>query len=153
MLVHALGFQQAAQAHPGDDAPNGEGHAPGKAVHKAVVLGGVLHQAVLHAAPHEGVQVHLIQVADTQDGVHLGKALGALPLAHALAGDLQQLGQLLLGLALSGAEELKVFGKCHIDVPPWRFRMVSAYPNRGRNSTDFLLHLKILLSSFGCAGG
>ena len=60
VLRNSLGVQQAAQAYPGDDASDGKGHAPGEAVHKPVVLRGILHQAVLHAAPHEGVQIHAV---------------------------------------------------------------------------------------------
>ena len=61
-------------------------------------------------------------------------------------------GQLLLGLAPVGAEKLQVVGKCHFYMYLLGFGMVSAYPNTARNSTDFVLRLKIFLSTFSCAG-
>ena len=105
-LRYAPGVQQAAQAHAGDDAPDGQGHAPCEAGHELVVPGGVLHPALLHAAPEQSVQIYVIQVADAQQGVHLRKALAALPLADRLAGDLQLFRQLLLGDAGLSADEL-----------------------------------------------
>ncbi len=79
-------LSQRAETGAADNAANGGGHAPRKARHKLMVSGGILHPALLQTAPKKGIQIHIVQVTDAQQGVHLRKALASLPFADGLPG-------------------------------------------------------------------
>lgn len=70
---------KSGQAQSGEDSSGGKGDPPGEAVHKGVVLRRVAGAALLYAAPEKDVKIHAIQIADAQEGIHLGKAQPRFP--------------------------------------------------------------------------
>ena len=105
-FVYAQGVQGAPQGRAAHDGGHRPGDLPGVEGHKAVIARAVLAEGSLHAAPQQGVHVHMEHVAELQQRIHLREAGGGLPLRYGLPAHIQPLGQLLLGDALPGAEVL-----------------------------------------------
>ena len=60
----AQGGQEAPQGHAADDGGDASGDLAGVEGHEAVVARRVLAEGIFHAAPEEGVHIHLEHIAE-----------------------------------------------------------------------------------------